>query len=234
MKLGVDFHHINKQKITTIGSAAKGNNFDAVKMFAEMGVILCERGIACPLHLAAGYGNPQMLELLVSLGIPINWKDGSGWTALHYASRVGSVECIKWLVENGASITVRDVKKGSPLHFAGSPEVVKELLSLGMPLEEKAYKGKTPLITAVINTQLGVIEALVKAGAFTGKSEETQNSPIIMALKRGNQKSLEKLISLGIPLHPSDSPHPHPLKVITENDHPHLVQPLVKLGVVVR
>lgn len=231
VKLGADLNQPDEMLNTPLFTGLMCNNFELITRLSKIGVVLHKEGVAGPIHVAAMRGQLKMLQLLVSLGVPVNCKDEFASPALHHASNWGHVDCIKWLVENGAAITL-NANNASPLHFASTAEVVEELVGLGVSLEDKAYKTLTPLYTAIMRSNVKVIEALVKAGAYTGEIEETKTTPVFFALYRGSAESVEKLVSLGVPLHPPGSLHP--LEVITLQDHCHLVKTLVNLGVIIR
>jgi hypothetical protein len=68
-----------------------------------------------PLHEAAGWGQAEVVKLLLQLGADINAQDKNGWTPLIHASFVNSIyrvgegmlETAKILVENGADKTIK-------------------------------------------------------------------------------------------------------------------------------
>jgi ankyrin repeat protein len=51
-------------------------------------------------HLACATGEVRSLQLLISAGVNLNAKDGSGFTPMDYARRFKCQECIELLLEN--------------------------------------------------------------------------------------------------------------------------------------
>lgn len=78
-----------------------------------------EEGNCCSLlHLAAKYGHPETLQLLIAEGINIEVTTDKGWTPLHYAAAYNNPAAIKVLFEAGANLDSVDANKQTPLHVA--------------------------------------------------------------------------------------------------------------------
>ena len=56
------------------------------------------------LHVAAGAGNTELVEKLISVGVDLNQKDSEGWPAIHYAIVNGHFHCATLLIENGVDM----------------------------------------------------------------------------------------------------------------------------------
>ena len=81
-----------------------------------------------------------IVKLLVAAGVDFNYQDDQGETALHVAARFGHTECAKTLLQGNG-----DQKANTEL-------------------TEKSF-GWTPLFTACVDGQLGIVELLISAGA---------------------------------------------------------------------
>lgn len=81
-----------------------------------------------------------IVKLLVAAGVDFNYQDDQGETALHVAARFGHTECAETLVRGNG-----DQKANTEL-------------------TEKSF-GWTPLFTACVDGQLGIVELLISAGA---------------------------------------------------------------------
>ena len=57
-----------------------------------------------PLHIAAGNGHTEVVELLLEKGADINAKDEYGGTPLHYAALKGQTEVAEFLLEKKADV----------------------------------------------------------------------------------------------------------------------------------
>lgn len=109
---------------------------------------LCEPGAfgsdEPPLHYAVFYSNrgPEAVGALLDGGMPVDWKDERGRTALHLASKAGIVER---LLLAGADVNIQDADKKTPLHSAiGYPEIVRLLLEHGADPTVRNKQGLTP------------------------------------------------------------------------------------------
>lgn len=56
------------------------------------------------IHTIAALGYDWALKPLLSNGVPINYRDANGWTALHWAARFGRQQMVAVLVAAGASV----------------------------------------------------------------------------------------------------------------------------------
>ena len=71
------------------------------------------------LHLAAFYGNLEVIELLIQFGANINEANSSGYTPLHVSCQSNKVQIIQILLKAGANPTIRNqLTTWVPLHEA--------------------------------------------------------------------------------------------------------------------
>lgn len=71
-----------------------------------------------PLHQAARFCEPDIIQMLVDFGAKINLPDDSGLTPLFYAIEVGKNDNVKVLIENGADLNHKNNAGINPLYFA--------------------------------------------------------------------------------------------------------------------
>jgi ankyrin repeat protein len=93
-----------------------------------------------PLILAASYGDPEIVQELVTAGAEVDSQDMYGWSPLHWAADTGHAACVHKLLDNGASIDIQDTEGWSALHWAayrGNMEVVQELTERGAITEQR-------------------------------------------------------------------------------------------------
>src|SRR5262245_30927705 len=68
--------------------------------------------------------NPDVIRLLIKLGVDANPRDRHGWTPLHFAARTKSpaadpslsTACVKLLIDAGADVNAEDNEGVTPLH----------------------------------------------------------------------------------------------------------------------
>lgn len=104
------------------------------------------------LILAAWYGSPEIVTLLLENGANVNSQDNAGYTAIAKAASLGVGR-----------------------HF----EIVEILIQASANLNLKTKDGKSPFLLAVLNGHLDLGNALKKAGAkedpcFLGKSADIE------------------------------------------------------------
>ncbi len=107
-----------------------------------------------PLHMAAGEGHRECVEVLIDTGGDVNAKNEIDLTPLHFAAGNGKVDCLEVLLANGADVNAKTKKLKTPLHFIGfSPKGSKEvkercaemLISAGADVDAKYEDGVTIL-----------------------------------------------------------------------------------------
>ncbi|PTB52106.1 hypothetical protein M431DRAFT_44122, partial [Trichoderma harzianum CBS 226.95] len=125
-----------------------------------------------PLHVAALYGKPANLKLLIDKGANIEARDGRGRTpALFMSFEEQRKECLRVLIKHGAGVNVADHEGRTPLYLAAGDETmedfVPELLEAGAAVDVAVDDGYTPLHQAAYFKCTKAIKALVEHGANT-------------------------------------------------------------------
>jgi ankyrin repeat protein len=129
-----------------------------------------------PIFHAIGhsYGQKRIecVQMLISLGADIHFRNINGLTPLSLAAQRGSMELTKMLLERGVSANSRDLHGKCPLHYAAEAyfeeihKVVALLIHNGANVNSRDNFGYTPLHSIVAKS--GAWEAaaeLLKAGA---------------------------------------------------------------------
>ncbi len=60
----------------------------------------------------------QVIQDLLTVGCPINYRDREGWTALHHSAGYGHLEIVKYLISSGADIYVKTRRGYTPYDIA--------------------------------------------------------------------------------------------------------------------
>ncbi len=168
----------------------------------------------------------SMAEFLLSRGIDVDARDGSGQTPLHVAvsSRLPAVT--EFHIEHGADVNAKDRSGSTPLTFArtaelaklliegradvnggnalhaaafyGADDVAPLLLNSGADIETVDANGETPLHRAAFRGHLGMVELLLESGARAGAQDGGGRTPGDLVGEGPNRSAiLERLESHG-------------------------------------
>jgi len=86
------------------------------------------------LHYAAESNSVELIEKLITLGVPMNRTNVYGWTPLHVASSKGNKNVVELLINKGLDKSSRTIDGSSPYNLAieaKKSEVVDYLKSIG-------------------------------------------------------------------------------------------------------
>ncbi|MBK6406960.1 MAG: ankyrin repeat domain-containing protein [Holophagales bacterium] len=118
---------------------------------------------------AARTGDVAGVTSALSSGAPIDGGDPKwGETALMRAAAFGQRATMQALLSAGANPLAESAGKRTALHAAaegGDVDIIRDLLTKGLPVDGGGHPGDTPLTVACAARQPAAIEALVAAGA---------------------------------------------------------------------
>lgn len=122
-----------------------------------------------PLALAAFFGHPETVELLLARGADVGLvaRNPMRMQALHAGVAGGSLDVVRALLEAGAPATATQARGLAPLHDAvnrNAVELVRCLLRHGADPRQQAEDGKSPIGLAADKGFLDILK-LLKAGA---------------------------------------------------------------------
>ncbi|XP_076471982.1 myotrophin-like [Babylonia areolata] len=110
--------------------AVKNGDLVSVQAFKEaqnVDVVNTEINGRYPLHVAADYGQIDVIKFLLDKGAKINQADKHGLTPLLSAIFEGHTECVKMLLERGADKTLKS-PDGKPYIECAENDDIKALL----------------------------------------------------------------------------------------------------------
>ena len=117
-----------------------------------------------PLHVAAGKGRLDVVQLLIDKGADVNAKDKQwGNAPLHYAMILIHPDMAKLLVDSGATINPRNNMNFIPLHYSAkfaTIRVARYLLLNGADPYALNDDGEDPLDLAILSGNSSLIETL--------------------------------------------------------------------------
>ena len=113
---------------------------------------------------------------------------------LFQAAASGSVECVQLLLSYGADSGQRDASNTTAMYHATTLEVVRRLMSAGLPLEDADDFGWSPLSAAVCDGRYGLsrIRALIEAGADVNATHDRGYS-VFMSAASASERDVEVL-----------------------------------------
>ncbi|KAJ3112979.1 hypothetical protein HDU96_003940 [Phlyctochytrium bullatum] len=195
---------------TPLHKACAGNLPATVKALLDtkrVDINSLNSNLQTPLHIAAGAGHENFVELLVDHGANPNIRDDAGDTPLHILVRnVNNPVCaIKKLLSAGACLDAPGSKEETIFHLlckhANDSEEVADLFRLtGWDCNVEDNSGDTPLMVLVKEKhekpRIGV--ALVAGGAnILAREEKTQRTPLHWATDMGHLELIKILVRAG-------------------------------------
>uniref|UniRef100_A0A1B6CTE2 VPS9 domain-containing protein n=1 Tax=Clastoptera arizonana TaxID=38151 RepID=A0A1B6CTE2_9HEMI len=142
------------------------------------------------LHIACMFGQPKIVDLLLSMGARVNAIDQSGATPLHIASSRGHQNELLLLLHNGAKLDISDNEGNTPLHCAsnnGHDGCIKALLYFSeqndfeFDINKKNNQGDTALHNAAHWGYSLIVKTLLEYGATPTVENKRKLTPINLA-----------------------------------------------------
>jgi ankyrin repeat protein/Pyruvate/2-oxoacid:ferredoxin oxidoreductase delta subunit len=157
-------------------------------------------------------------DLLKSLKIDVNVRDGDNRTALHYACDANNLDAIKFLIKSGADLDARDNNNQSPLHRACAPKVIQLLIQNGADVDSRDEYGQTAVHRACRDSSVNALTVLTQNGANLNIVDKTGHAPIHYACLNGSSDILKLLIQNGADVNPPDERGKTALHHVCENE----------------
>jgi hypothetical protein len=117
-----------------------------------------------PLHAAAWFDRPEMLEELLRRGATLALIDAEGRTPLTLAIDRDARRALRVLVAAGADLQARDSDGNPPIvraAWGGHAEVVRALAAAGADVRARGSRGATLLIAAVDSADADTVRAVL-------------------------------------------------------------------------
>ena len=158
-------------------------------------------GTMGPVHLAAGVGRVESLQMLADAGADLNVADGQGLTPLAYAAAGGSREAVEWLLDHGASVA--DPEVASPLTLAelyGHDEIASLLrAAMNEVTADQVFDDArvVELAQAAAAGDRAAVERLAAAGVEVDAQGLGGMTPLLWALRSRNAEGMGALLDAG-------------------------------------
>ncbi|XP_049516904.1 poly [ADP-ribose] polymerase tankyrase-1 [Dermacentor silvarum] len=145
-----DVADLLKGDAALLDAAKKGNLARVMKLVTSENINCrdSQGRNSTPLHLAAGYNNLEVAELLLENGADVNAQDKGGLIPLHNASSYGHLDIAALLIKYNTVVNATDRWGFTPLHEAaqkGRTQLCALLLAHGADSTMKNHEGQTPL-----------------------------------------------------------------------------------------
>jgi imidazolonepropionase-like amidohydrolase len=176
----------NTRKIATV--VVGGRVFD--KTALQKMLIQVEAQVKAEnLYQAANKGEIEQVELLISEGAEVNFKNNEGLTALHAAARGGHKKIVELLLAHGAEVNISEAKYNSiAAEFAmnrNHTEIFQLLVSNGADI--------SPLHFAIYMNDEAKARSLIETGADVHNRTPQGTTPLNLAIHMG-LKDIAKLL----------------------------------------
>lgn len=188
-----DVNGLNRRQSSDIDDGideGDADEIDVISKFPESRLNLQNQHGIGAIHVAAMYGLPKMLNVLIALGADLHIKDENNCTPLHYASTRGHQNTLLLLLHAGADINAQTNDKNTALHLSclnGHENCVKALLyysdHLKVRIDRNAQNkfGDTPLHMAAKWGFCEIIETLLEYGVRTEIENRTGQTALSLA-----------------------------------------------------
>lgn len=188
-----------------LAAAARNSHVEIVKMLLDKGAnvnVTTSTSGETALHIASGFGNSEVVALLLEKTKQLELKDCDGDTPLVGAIRQYHPEVARLLIAKGASVNVR-ISGTTALCCAATVEsqksppttaLVAMLLDAGANVNESNESsdperaGETPLIPAAFYLNPFMVKYLIEKGARV--SAKTQRGATALMIAQGNRSAM--------------------------------------------
>ncbi|KAK3549218.1 hypothetical protein QTP70_034219 [Hemibagrus guttatus] len=149
------------------------------------------------LHLAAGNGLINSINVFLAHGVNLRSADAAGKTALHLSSRGGHSACVQRLVQCKSPVDSTDLHGRTALHeaaFAGHTTIIKMLCGSGAAVNPVDKDDRTPLMIAAQMGHSRACQQLLNCGASVNLRDKQNKTALILACEHSFREVVEVLL----------------------------------------
>jgi len=186
---------------TPLSSAAVHGHLQTVKVLVAAGADVnqaCEMQHS-PLALASVQGQVKIMKVLLAAGANVHTINPVRDTALHATAYHGQPAAIQLLLESGADANAPNFMLWTPLHVAcmsGRGDAAKALLAGGADPYARDVDGLPPLLTAVDNGHVAMIEVL-RPRVCMDDMDNNGLTAVGLACQKGDIRMVTALLAAG-------------------------------------
>eukprot|EP01132_Coremiostelium_polycephalum_P000708 gene708-879_t len=187
-----------------------------------------------PLHVATLHNHIAIASLLLQLGADKDIPDQIGDTPLHVAATQGHIELVKQLIRLGANKSLPNKAGLLPIHLMithASPTLTPQLIAaLSLKEAEKEAHLTIALHGAVLVGKTHLVKELLHLGALLDGRNPLQETPLQVAINRGDLEMVNFLLVQGANLEVTDLQENTPLHQAIAQGNVPMVARLVAQG----
>ncbi|KAI5848411.1 ankyrin repeat-containing domain protein [Tricharina praecox] len=226
---GADIEKVDSEGRTPLALAAYDGNEAICRLLLEAGASIDTLGGIGIIHKAVHEKRIELVRQLLKAGVDSEEVDSEGRTPLVYAHHTRQWGICNLLVEAGASI---DMLRGIGIMRKAVEErnirLVRQLLKVGVDIEEIDSEGRTPLALAVYKGYDDICKLLVEAGASIDMSRGI--GIMHKAVQVWGVKSVQQLLKVGVDIEEDDSEGRTPLALAAYKGYEHICKLLLGAG----
>ncbi|MDP0561758.1 MAG: ankyrin repeat domain-containing protein [Candidatus Endonucleobacter sp. (ex Gigantidas childressi)] len=203
LKNGAKANHKDTNVNTPLVYAICNGHLDMVKLLFKNTVDVHDvnESKASILHHAAGRGQKEIVRFLLEKGFIIDGKTNNGFTAFQLACITGHKKTAELLLENTDVVTIDYLTES--MRMACETEhkhIIEFLLSNGARLDGVMQRCSfsdvvpSPLHTAIMSNQVGVVKYLLEQGAEVNVENKAGKCPLLVAAKKGHKDIIKLLL----------------------------------------
>ncbi|XP_070992432.1 ankyrin repeat and death domain-containing protein 1B-like [Oncorhynchus clarkii lewisi] len=184
-----------------------------------------------PLHLAAGNGHLDVVQLLLKSFETRNEVNTAGETALYLAADAAHEDCVQALLEAGCDPNIVTMDQSSALHPVsekGHTSLVRLLIENSAHLDLQNQHLQAPLYLAVKNCHIPVIHTLLEAGCNINVTDHRSQTVLHVAAELARVDIVEMLLKAGMNLVLQDKQGKTALGVAARADEVIIVDMIIK------
>lgn len=183
----MDVNKKNHLDETPLLQAVRAGNVQGVEMLLEKKAeseIFAKDGKSL-LEMAVESQNVEIFKLLVKAGTNLKTNDGN--TVFHLVARFGNARMLDVIKKVTLPANFRDKDGFTPLHVASNPSVIKNLIKMGLNVNERSGKGETALHLASAKGSLALVRTLCQAGAAVDAQDDDGTSALMITLRNSKE-----------------------------------------------
>ena len=183
-----------------------------------------------PLHYGIIGESFESIQYLVSAGADVE-EIVNEKTCLYMAVSTSNIELVNFFLDNGLSLRPQDIKSSNSTFTLATLLKNIDILSLLLTkgLNFKKYQNISPLTQAVAIGFNQAIKPLIMAGS-NPNTEQNEEYPILIALKRGNEEAVDILLENGAKINVFGAKKAGPVHYATLSGDVKLVEKVLSYG----